>query len=327
MYDNDTLQPIDDYSRLANIASPRTQQEQRDESSTHMHPVFSDSFFYPEELAPPIQIIKENVSQAVENWVQIDVTPDFPKWIETTFSNTSEPDIKGQWTALFQDSTFTEDTNLAEVHLQLIGLLVNGSQWKILSDAFNEISLEYTKRLFDHSRLLFSSPETHTYTSMKDLVWMHWIKEDYSNMLLYDDEDILSLQKCVCEVVEHTQSQGDQYYFNPSLVLRKGLNIQHTDYLNFTNPSGNTICFSHRVKQSLNEQTLLFARSEELQDYLQKEGKQLFWIGYEYRNGSTYYNSSVDGNHYSRRARIWFIWKENGHFRKKLFHQGEFFNI
>ena len=223
-----------------------------------------------------------------------------------------------------------EDNNLGTTHLTFVALTIKQNSWADLLEAFTGEELVYNKSTLDYPRSLLSSPDTHTYASVRDLVWMPWIKETYSNVEITGKHEQLTLHKTVCEVVENSQNFGEQYFYIPSRALLDGLNISQTDYVNFYATDNSVLGIAHSININRgsfeDQQDLLFARSDMLQDAIENMGQKLFWLCFESRNTTAYFRENISKNQWPRRCRSWLVWKENNDFRSIKYHEGPFFN-
>ncbi|WKN44913.1 hypothetical protein [Tunicatimonas pelagia] len=328
MFDDRVLRQIDDYSRLANIGFPEIGDRNSVNQNRYANPLLENSSFYPEDIASEIAVSESDVLAKVENWVRTENTPDFGRWIETDFSDifTGNPPI--QWTSLYQDSRFTEENNLSETHLTFVALTIQQSRWDDLLKAFDGDDLQHNKSMLDSSRSLLSSPDTHTYASVKDWVWMHWIKDTYSEIEIFGGFERLTLHKTVCEVVENSQNLGEQYFYVPSRALLSGLNVSETDYVNFCTKNGDKIGLAHSVKSGNpdGEQNLLFVKSDALQHYVESVDRRMLWLCFESRGTTAYFRENISKDRWPSRCRIWLVWKQDNEFKSIQYHEGRFFN-
>ena len=328
VFEDSTSSSIDDYSRLANVNLPEIGDKNSGQKSRYLNPVLGNSYFYPEDIASEIIFSGADILKKVEEWVHVKNNPDFSRWIESDFSDVSQANPSCQWTSLYQDSRFVEDNNLGETHLTLVGLTVEQSSWNDLLKAFEGDNLTYNKNTLDNPDSLLSSPDTHTYASVRDLVWMHWVKEAYSDIEIISGYEQLILHKTVCEVVESSQNFGEQRFYIPSRPLLNGLNISETDYVNFYTSDSSVRGIAHSIdRDSLDDyQNLLFIKSDSLQNYIKSVNQRLFWLCFELRGTTSYFRENINENCWPQRCRLWLVWKEDNKFKSIKYHEDRFFN-
>ncbi|MEI9808346.1 MAG: hypothetical protein WDO16_11015 [Bacteroidota bacterium] len=84
-----------------------------------------------------------------------------------------------------------------------------------------------------------ASPQTTTYTSVKDAVWMTWMLEDNSiQEIPFGPDSSYEIIKTISKVVENTMEDGEKYFDIPSKIVRENLNIVDSDKIKYVDSTG-----------------------------------------------------------------------------------------
>lgn len=314
---------IKDYSLIIHVPNPAITGSFEDDL-THTE-ILENKWYVPENIAPTMSLSNDDLAASITAWVNREETPDFQKWI-----NIPDQKIEGQpysrdFQALTIDSNFTESNNVGRTRLQIINCLIDNNKALDFIEFFKTHIGKLKRMFFNDLEQFQASPETTTYTSVKDVVWMSWMRENYSVQEIDDGKgSTFEILKAISKVTENSMEDGEKYFQIPSKIIRENLNIVNTDKVKYIdNNDAIQIVFCKTGDNWENGQERLMVDAKSFSEFLKRENLFPFWLAFQIHT-TTAAATKMEGFAHSQNCRFWLIWEEGSETKSFLFHNDHF---
>jgi hypothetical protein len=323
--DSEINEKVLDYNLLLHVPNPA-----KDYLEDPKGPLKSlkDSWYVPDDISPILLYTDATLKNDVETWVNRKDVPKFSSWTDVNglrlTGGLKSPD---KWLSLYMNTDLSEPNNIGRTALELICCLIKKDKFENFLNYFKSNIAHLKSWPFDSLDHFEASPKCNTYSSVKDIVWMNWVEEDYSNEVIEkSDTENFTLIKAVTEVIENTVDDGEDYFKIPSKYIRKCMKIVDTDNERFFDYKGELsgIFYKHG-KPYYDTQKFLVIDKNKFHSAIEKDDLMPIWIAFQIQN-TTLELKREHRDYHSQNCRLWLVWEEAGITKEFLYLDGRFTN-
>ncbi|MES2398084.1 MAG: hypothetical protein V4549_18870 [Bacteroidota bacterium] len=323
--DNEVNKRVLDYNLLIHVPNPA--KDYLEDPKGPLKPL-KDSWYVPDDISPILTYTEVTLKSDVETWVNRKDVPKFSSWINVDglrlTGGIKSPD---KWLSLYMDTDLSEPNNIGRTALELVCCLIKKDKFESFLKYFKGNIAQLKGWPFDSLDHFEASPKCNTYSSVKDIVWMNWIEEDYSDEVIEkSDTENFTFIKTVTQVIENTMDDGEDYFKIPSKYVRQSINIVDTDKERFFDDKGElSAIFYKHGKPYHDTQKFLIVDKSKFYNAIAKDGLMPFWIAFQIQN-TTLELKREHKDFHSQNCRLWLVWEENGVTKELLYQDGPFTN-
>ncbi len=323
--DNEVSKRVLDYNLLIHVPNPAKDYL---EDTKGPLKVLKDSWYVPDDIAPVLPYTDATLKKDIKTWVNRKDIPKFSSWINVDglrlTGGLKSPD---KWLSLYMDTDLSEPNNIGRTALELVCCLLKKVDLDNFLKYFKSNMAQLKSWPFERLDHFEASPKCNTYSSVKDIVWMNWIEEEYSSEVIEKSgSENFTLIKTVTEVIENTVDDGEDYFKIPSKYVRECLHIVDTDKERFFSEKEELsgIFYKHG-KPYYDIQKFLLVDKIEFHSAIEKDGLMPIWIAFQMQDTTLELKRKHKDCH-AQNCRLWLVWEEGGVTKELLYHSGRFTN-
>ena len=287
---------------------------------------FIDRWYLPEDISPALNFTESTLAEDIKNWVNRKDEPEFSLWINVhNLSLNKEIHTLNDWTTLYMDSSFSEPNKIGSTSLQIICCLIEMEKFNSFIECFKKNCSDIKRWYFNDLDHFESSPKSDTYTSVKDVVWMNWMEEEYSTADIECNEyETFYLQKTVCKVTENSLDDGERTFKIPSKLLREKIGIVNANEECFYDSNEELKAIYRTTGDTYRDsQEYLIIDKVDFIKFLERNKLKPFWLGFQFQTTTLEQKQKRENNH-AQNCRFWLIWEEDGKLKRYPYHDGYF---
>jgi hypothetical protein len=304
---------INDYSQISHIPNPSDNFDLQNHLDVE-NPLLG--LWITKEVLSKEVLDVSNITSEIKKLVKEEPTIDFYKWLffnDADFLAFSE---NNEWVGLYNYTSIPDSKNLHYTRLDAKACIIKSA---CLEEFISQFKKDPDNYYFINSiDRLHGYPDTDTYSSPSDIVWMNWIAEYENTEPLYLDDINEKLDLTLTRVIE-ISGKGESELMLPSKKIRELLTIIELHGQFLKNNKNEVIGVLHNIKgENYDEQEIVFIQKELLLNKLKERGEELIWFVDLYKS-TDISNHTVERNHHTQKSSKYIVYFENNELRSHKF--------
>jgi hypothetical protein len=310
---------IKDYATITEIPNPGEAFDAFDFLKNRQ--VKSDEWIIKVNLAPTLELTGD-VDAKIRSWVNEQPKIDFAKWVQISFKDFPEFGEERNWAVLSNDTALHESSDAGRAAIHICSVIIKERDLENLKFFLQQPSIRGD--FFRDLDGLKSSPDTSIYSNPADLMWMKWIRENYTETSFFRDGKEIVLQHTLVKVVQETVN-GEKHYDLPSKMVREWMNITSFSDSIMKDAEGNIQSFIHKKDDGSfrDSQQIVVIDIDRLDTALNIKGLKLIWFC-DFIKKKNPLNEVLKENVYDQRTWKYLIWEDQKEIKQLEFWSGYF---